>query len=253
MDRCGMAGNQQIAWKSKSLSLSILVLTLGRTENSRYFQNMQLKEITILDALQCNVQLYYQSQSQRSPSSEWIFDVITRCGAVDFSAQSVLEGPVDVLQGGWRVHVLVDGVANDVSVDGVGVTATAVGLHVVVVNDGGVGQQGRVLIQVQAVVQGLIRVQLVSAAVAAIQILLDRKLLGDEVGQVLRLDVADIQDRLIVWHELGLDQGTVRRVQLIVQRGHQVLSADHLLDFVPIPVQVEPGRFEDLLRQSGLL
>lgn len=204
----------------------------------------------------------YQSQSQRSPSSEWIFDVITR--VLSSVSHSVLEGPVDVLQSGRSVDVLVDGLAADhVPVHGVRVTATAKGLHVVVVDDGGVGQHRWRLVEVQAVVQGLIGVHRVPATVAAAQVLLQRELLGDEVGEVLWADVAHVQDGLlrclwllllIVGNELGLDESAVRGVQLVVQRRHQqVLCADHLLDLVPVPVQIEASRLEDLLRKTWLL
>lgn len=144
------------------------------------------------------------------------------------------------------------------------VTATAKGLHVVVVDDGGSGQHGGRLVEVQAVVQGLIRVHRVPTTVAAAQVLLQRELLGDEVGEVLRADFAHVQDGLlrclwlllwlIVGDELGLDESAVRGVQLVVQRRHkQVLCANHLLDLVPVPVQIEASRLEDLLRKTGLL
>lgn len=69
-------------------------------------------------------------------------------------------------------------------------------------------------------VQRLIGEQLVAATVAAAQILLERELFRDEVGKVLWLDLADVENWLVVWDELGLNKSAVRGVQLIVQRRH---------------------------------
>lgn len=138
-----------------------------------------------------------------------------------------LKRPVDVLQIGRWVQVLVDWLAHHITVDGVGVTATAVRLHFVIVDDGGVGQEGGILIQIESMVKRLVREVLVPATVAAVQVLLDVELFRDEVGQVFRFDVAHVQDwRLIIRNELGLDEGTIRRVQLVVQRRVQIVHAN---------------------------
>lgn len=127
-------------------------------------------------------------------------------------------------------------------------TTTAIRLHLIVVDDGGSGQQGWVLIQVQAMIERLVSEVFVAAAVASVQILLDVELLRHEVGQVFRFDVPHVQHRLVVRNELGFDEGAIGGVQLVVQWGHQILHADYLFDLVPIPVQIQPSRLEDLLR-----
>lgn len=167
---------------------------------------------------------------------------------------SILESPVDVLQIDRRVQVLVDGLADHVAIGGIGVTATAIGLHVVVVDDRCVGQERGVLVQVQveAVVERVVAEELVPAAVAAVQVLLDVELFGHEAGQVFRLDVAHVQHRLVVGDELGLDESAVRGVQLVVERRHQIINANQLLDLVPVPVQIQSRGLEDLLGQLRL-
>lgn len=157
---------------------------------------------------------YYQSQSQRSP--KWLRDdddplMITADDRLFVACALTVERPIDIRQiGGW-IDVLVDGLADHSAVRCVCVTTTAIRLHLIVVDDGGSGQKGFIQVQINTVIKGfVIEEGLVAATATAIEILLNRELLLNELRQILRFDILDVQDRLIVRDEFGLDQCLVR-------------------------------------------